>query len=79
MCFSSPDTGGGAPPPPPAPVREPIRRAARLPDEAVGKARTEERSRAQLAFARRGGTLITGPGGLQTTASTQKATLLGQV
>lgn len=79
MCFSGGgDSGGGGAPPPPPP-REPLRRQARLATEGVAVARTDERTRAQLAFAQRGGSLITGAGGLATQANTQKVTLLGQV
>jgi hypothetical protein len=81
MCFSSPSAPSPAPAPPPPPpiVRQPSRRQATLATEGVAVAREDERSRAQLAFARRGGTLITGPGGLTSQANTQKVTLLGQV
>lgn len=83
MCFSnpfSPSTPSPPPAPPPVAAREPIsRRQATLATEGVAVAREDERSRARLAFANRGGTLLTGAGGLSTTAATQKATLLGQV
>lgn len=76
--FSSPDPPPVAAPPPPV-LRKPARRQATVASKGVAVAREEQRTRAQLAFARRGGTLVTGAGGLQTTASTQKAVLLGQV
>ncbi len=68
--------GGGAPSmPPPPPIRPAIvRRQPRLADEGVAKAREDTKSRARQAFA---GTLLTGGGGLSTTANTQKKTLLG--
>lgn len=78
MCFSSPPSAPPPPPPPPVVRRTATKRQPRLADEGVAKARSDSRRR-QVAFANRGGTLVTGAGGLFTTASTQKRTLLGQV
>ncbi len=74
MCF-----GGGAPspPPPPAPVIRPVIRQPRLADEGVRKAQSDTEARNRQFAGLRGGTLLTGPGGLSTTANTQKKTLLG--
>lgn len=77
MCgsfFSSP-----SPPPPPPPVRvEPVvSRQPKLSDEGVRKAADDVRKRARL-LSQRGGTLVTGSGGLATTPNIQKKTLLGQ-
>ena len=74
MCgnlFSSPSR----PSPPPIPSVSPAHRQPRLADEGVRKARSDIQNRARAAVA--GGTLLTGPGGLTTTANTQKKTLLG--
>lgn len=61
----------------PLPVVPQTIRQPRLADEGIRKARTEE-ERKRKAAAQRGGTLITGPAGLQTTATTTKKTLTGQ-
>lgn len=75
MCFGgSPST----PAPPPPPPRAPTIRQPRLADEGVRKAQTDVERRNRQFAGLRGGTLLTGPGGLTTTASTQKKTLLGQ-
>lgn len=60
------------PPPPPAPPPPPTPMAP-----GVQKARKNTRRRAALAGGRKG-TILTGPGGLSTTAQTTKKTLLGQ-
>lgn len=67
------------PPPPPPPVVRPAitRKQPRLADEGVRKARDEQARKAKRAAAL-GGTLLTGPGGLTSTANLQKKTLLGQ-
>lgn len=77
MCgswFSPP-----SPPSPPPPVRvEPVvSRQPKLADEGVRKAADTINKRAKLSL-QRGGTLITGPGGLSTIPNINKKTLLGQ-
>lgn len=62
--------------PPPPPTRVAIRQP-RLADEGVRKAQEDTQNRARQFAGLRGGTLITGAGGLQTQASGQKKTLLG--
>lgn len=77
MCgafLGSPSSALPAPPPPPPRVA--TTRQPRLADEGVRKAQEDTQSRARQ-FGARGGTLITGAGGLQTQASGQKKTLLG--
>jgi hypothetical protein len=74
--LSVPGFGGGgtpSPPPPPPPPPEP----PKMVDEAVVKARTDERKRAALA-AGSAGTIKTSPQGLTDTANTAGKTLLGQ-
>jgi len=66
--------GGG---PTPATPVIPIRSQPKLADEGVRKARKDTEKKAK-AGSNRGGTLITGPGGLSGEASTQKKVLLGQ-
>lgn len=73
MCFG----GGPSIPAPPPPVPRPITRQPRLADEGVRKAQSDTEARNRQFAGLRGGTLITGPGGLSTTANTQKKTLLG--
>lgn len=66
MCFASkPDL-------PPIPAAPP-----RLPDEGVRLARADELSKRRRA-AGRANTILTGPGGLTSTANTTGNTLLGQ-
>lgn len=77
MCgafLGSPSSTIPAPPPPPPRIAT---RQPRLADEGVRKAQEDTQSRARQFAGLRGGTLITGGGGLQTQASTQKKTLLG--
>ena len=74
--LSVPGFGGGgapSPPPPPPPPPEP----PKMVDEAVVKARNDERKRANLA-AGSAGTIKTGPQGLSDPANTAGKTLLGQ-
>ncbi len=74
MCFG----GSPSPPsPPPPPPRLPTIRQPRLADEGVRKAQSDVEERNRRFAGLRGGTLITGPGGLSTTANTAKKTLLG--
>ncbi len=70
---------GGSPSVPsiPPPPRAPVIRQPRLADEGVRKAQEDVKDKARKFAGLRGGTLITGPGGLQTQASGQKKTLLG--
>jgi hypothetical protein len=71
MCGSSPSPPA-PPPPPPAPPELP-----RETDEAVKRAREDERRRARAAVGR-SGTILTGGTGLTAPATTEKKTLLGQ-
>jgi len=80
MCVSNPFSTPSEPAPPPAPV---VRTTPKLPPKtsrdpstAINKARDTQRNKAR-AVAARGGTLVTGAGGLSGAASTQKKTLLG--
>lgn len=66
-----------APPPPPPPPRIATARQPRLADEGVRKAQEDVQGKARRFAGLRGGTLLTGAGGLQTQASGQKKTLLG--
>ncbi len=78
MCgafLGSPSTALPSLPPPPP--RTPVTRQPRLADEGVRKAQEDTQSRARQFAGTRGGTLLTGAGGLQTQASGQKKTLLG--
>lgn len=74
MCFGSAPQAPSAPPPVAA---TPIRRQPKLASEGVRKARQDTQNQAKQAAAL-GGTLLTGAGGLTTTANTSKKTLLGQ-
>jgi hypothetical protein len=80
MCvgglFSSPSTPS-LPPPPPPPTRAATARQPRLADEGVRKAQEDVEGKAKRFAGLRGGTLLTGSGGLQTQASGQKKVLLG--
>ncbi len=74
MCFSSPSS--------PSPVNVTSRptivtRQPRLADEGVRKATDSTKDFARRLAGLRGGTLVTGAGGLSTEANTQKKTLLG--
>ncbi len=73
MCFGSTPSA----PPPPIITAPPIIRQPRLADEGVRKAQSDVERRNRQFAGLRGGTLLTGPGGLSTTANTSKKTLLG--
>lgn len=70
MCVSSPSIPQPAPVPEPPKVPTPV-------SETTSAAREEERRKALLAQGRQS-TLLTGAQGLQTEATTQRKTLLGQ-
>lgn len=78
MCGGAPSAPSAPAPPPPTPA---IPRATpsqpKLTSEGVRKAQTDTEKKARQFAGTRGGTLVTGPGGLSTTANTQKKTLLG--
>tara|TARA_Y100000310_G_scaffold46287_1_gene43001 strand:+ start:45 stop:296 length:252 start_codon:yes stop_codon:yes gene_type:complete len=79
--------GGGAPsipaPPPPPPVVQPppptpaTRSQPKLADASVKKAKSDVENKARRFAGTRGGTLVTGPTGLETVANTEKKSLLG--
>ncbi len=62
------------PDPPPLAKPIPVRKQPRLADEGVRKAGEDTRDRARRIA---GSTLLTSPGGLSTSANTNKKTLLG--
>ncbi len=68
-------------PPPPPPLTPAVKKATpsqpKLASEGVKKAQTDTENKARQFAGTRGGTLITGAGGLQTQANTAKKTLLG--
>jgi|TARA_Y100000310_G_C20007126_1_gene501207 hypothetical protein len=77
---------GGAPsipaPPPPPPPPEPqptpaTRSQPKLADASVKKAKSDVENKARQFAGTRGGTLVTGPTGLETIANTEKKSLLG--
>ena len=74
MCFGG-SPSAPPPPPPPAIVKTPAQ--PKLASEGVRKAQSDAENKAKQVAATRGGTLITGPGGLLAPALTQKKTLLG--
>jgi hypothetical protein len=72
--------GGGAPSipaPPPVPAVPKTLSQPKLTSEGVRKAQSDTKERARKFAGTRGGTLLTGPGGLSTEANTQKKSLLG--
>ncbi len=80
MCVSNPFSSPSTPSPPPVPIIPAVAKAPpqalRGPSQAIRKTRDTQKNKAR-ALAARGGTLVTGPGGLSGAASTQKKTLLG--
>ncbi|MAE81428.1 MAG: hypothetical protein CMB80_01740 [Flammeovirgaceae bacterium] len=83
MCVG----GGGPSIPPPAPLPPPpvvtpqptpaTPSQPKLADASVKKAKSDVEKRARQFAGTRGGTLITGPSGLETDANIEKKTLLG--
>lgn len=77
MCGGSFFSSSGSSSLPPVQKAPPIvRTQPRSPAIGLRKSGDDQTARAR-AFAASGGTLITGPGGLSSSASTQKKTLLG--
>lgn len=78
MCTGGAPSTPSPPPPPPPPAIPKTRSQPKLSSEGVRKAQSDTEDKARRFAGTRGGTLVTGPGGLSTDANSQKKTLLGE-
>lgn len=75
MCMSYPTPVPAPPPPPPPPAQTPV---PQLPDQGAATVGQQSRAGAMAAAAANaGGTILTGPEGLTTPASSSQKSLLG--
>jgi hypothetical protein len=77
MCGGGPSIPDAPPPPPVTPAVAKTRSQPKLTSEGVRKAQSDTKDAARRFAGTRGGSLVTGPGGLSTEANTQKKSLLG--